>query len=287
MTPKEIAEARELIAKATKGPWNKEGPYGGEYWVDSNEGRICDVVYDGDADCYDVHDAAFIAAARTGWPAALDALEEVQHRTCTRRKLVLCGSTRFKAAWQEWNARLTLDGYVVLSVAMWSHSDVVKPTDAQKILLDAIHFSKIDDSDEVFVLDVGGYIGYSTSREIAHAEKTGKPVRYLSKEYPEWTEADCKWWQPSQVESSLAASDAARVRADAELAAAKGAIGLLMKTADSFVMERDEARKMACELASQREQLSSDHGMTAGDYALRFWPAAADSLFPDGEVKRG
>lgn len=35
---------------------------------------------------------------------------------------------------------------------------------------------------EVLVLDVDGYIGESTAREIAYAEETGKLVRYLSKE---------------------------------------------------------------------------------------------------------
>lgn len=114
---------------------------------------------------------------------------------CKRRKIVLCGSTKFKAAYGEWNARLTLEGNVVLSVAMWSHHDRLNPTAEQKALLDAVHLSKIDDADEVFVLDVGGYIGESTRNEIAYAEKTGKPVRYLSKQCPSWTEADCKWWQ--------------------------------------------------------------------------------------------
>lgn len=107
--------------------------------------------------------------------------------------ITLCGSTRFKVAYQEWNARLTLAGNVVFSVAMWSHSDVMKPTDDQKILLDKIHLEKIDRSDEIFVLDVGKYIGESTRREIAHAEKTGKRVRYLSVEHPSWTDDDAVW----------------------------------------------------------------------------------------------
>jgi hypothetical protein len=107
-----------------------------------------------------------------------------------RCRITLCGSTRFKKAFAEWNARLTLEGNVVYSVAMWSHGARIDPTEEQKKLLDEVHLAKIDNSDEVFVLDVGGYIGESTRREIAHAEKTGKAVRYLSKEFPGWTEAD-------------------------------------------------------------------------------------------------
>lgn len=34
-------------------------------------------------------------------------------------------------------------------------------------------------ADEIFVINVGGYIGESTKREIAHAEKTGKKIYYL------------------------------------------------------------------------------------------------------------
>jgi hypothetical protein len=109
----------------------------------------------------------------------------------SRRTITLCGSTRFKRAWLEWNARLTLAGNVVFSVAMWSHDVRIEPTEEQKITLDEIHKAKIDRSNEIFVLDVGGYIGSSTRSEIEHAERTGKPVRYLSREFPEWTEDDC------------------------------------------------------------------------------------------------
>lgn len=56
-----------------------------------------------------------------------------------------------------------------------------------------VHMRKIEASDAVFVLDVGGYVGESTKKEIALAGALGKEVLYLSKEYPEWTEDDCVW----------------------------------------------------------------------------------------------
>lgn len=106
--------------------------------------------------------------------------------------ITLCGSTRFKRAFQEWNARLTLRGHVVFSVALWGHADkTVDPTSDEKALLDRVHLRKIELSDAIFVLDVGRYVGASTSREIAHAQALGKSVRYLSQEFPEWTEAEC------------------------------------------------------------------------------------------------
>jgi len=44
---------------------------------------------------------------------------------------------------------------------------------------DHLHKRKIDICDEVFVLNVGGYIGQSTRSEIDYAESIGKPIVYL------------------------------------------------------------------------------------------------------------
>lgn len=41
---------------------------------------------------------------------------------------------------------------------------------------------KIDMADEIFVINVGGYIGSSTASEIEYAHANGKPVRYLEPE---------------------------------------------------------------------------------------------------------
>ncbi|MBU6321727.1 hypothetical protein KGO04_04355 [Patescibacteria group bacterium] len=56
---------------------------------------------------------------------------------------------------------------------------------------------KIEASDEVFVLDVGQYIGESTRREIIVGEVLGKKMRYLSKEYPDWSEEHCIFSVPA------------------------------------------------------------------------------------------
>lgn len=121
------------------------------------------------------------------------------------KRITLCGSTRFKKAYLEWNARLTLEeGALVYSVAMWSHNVRIEPTEGQKVLLDAIHKGKIDASDEIFVLDVGGYVGESTKSEVLHAKQAGKNVRFLSIEYPDWTEADCIYAQQASNPEDLA-----------------------------------------------------------------------------------
>ena len=94
--------------------------------------------------------------------------------------ITLCGSTRFKDAFMETQKRLTLEGCIVISVGLFGHSgddDVWKP--GVKEMLDDMHLRKIDLADEIFVINVDGYIGESTKREIAYAEKTGKTVNYL------------------------------------------------------------------------------------------------------------
>lgn len=96
------------------------------------------------------------------------------------KRITLCGSTKFKREFEAINKQLSLEGNVVYSVAFFAHYDKIELSEAQKTLLDLIHYRKIDNSDGVFVINVDGYIGQSTANEIAYAESTGKFVKYLS-----------------------------------------------------------------------------------------------------------
>lgn len=101
--------------------------------------------------------------------------------------ITLCGSTRFKDEYMEAQKRLTLEGNIVISVGLFGHAGdnevwegmsedtLTKP----KAMLDDMHKRKIDMSDEIFVINVGGYIGSSTRSEIEYAKAKGKAVRYL------------------------------------------------------------------------------------------------------------
>ena len=94
--------------------------------------------------------------------------------------ITLCGSTRFKEAFMEQQKRLTLEGNIVISVGLFGHSgDEEVWAEGTKEMLDGMYKRKIDMADEIFVIDVGGYIGESTRSEIEYARTTGKPVRYL------------------------------------------------------------------------------------------------------------
>jgi hypothetical protein len=94
--------------------------------------------------------------------------------------ITLCGSTRFKDEFIEAQKRLTLEGNIVISVGLFGHSgDDEVWTENTKPMLDEMHFRKIDMADEIFVINVGGYIGSSTKNEIEYAISKKKPVNYL------------------------------------------------------------------------------------------------------------
>ncbi len=108
----------------------------------------------------------------------------------TYKVITLCGSTRFKDAFLETQKRLTLEGNIVISVGLFGHSgdnEVWENMDEgtltkTKEMMDDMHKRKIDMADEIFVINVGGYIGSSTQSEIEYATLTGKAVHYLEKQ---------------------------------------------------------------------------------------------------------
>ena len=100
--------------------------------------------------------------------------------------VTLCGSTRFKEQFMEAQKRLTLEGNIVISVGLFGHAGDQEVWDGMdegtlsktKEMLDDMHKRKIDMADEIYVINVGGYIGDSTRSEIQYAEAHGKAVRY-------------------------------------------------------------------------------------------------------------
>jgi hypothetical protein len=96
--------------------------------------------------------------------------------------ITLCGSTRFKDEFMGGQKRLTLEGNIVISVGLFGHSgDNEVWIKGTKEMLDDMHLRKTDMADEIYVINVDGYIGTSTRNEIEYAKRTGKVVRYLEK----------------------------------------------------------------------------------------------------------
>lgn len=99
--------------------------------------------------------------------------------------ITLCGSMRFMEQFYEVQERLGLEGYIVLMPIMHKHHTWSKDYDPDYIgdLVIDLHNTKIDMSDEIFVINVNGYIGESTAREILYAKSKGKVIKYLEDSY--------------------------------------------------------------------------------------------------------
>ena len=101
--------------------------------------------------------------------------------------ITLCGSTRFKDEFMKAQKDLTLAGNIVISVGLFGHSgdnEVWENMDEgtltkTKEMLDDMHKRKIDMADEIYVINVDGYIGSSTKSEIEYAMASGKVVRFI------------------------------------------------------------------------------------------------------------
>jgi len=113
-------------------------------------------------------------------------LAEATHRTgllhslCKRAPKVVClvGSTRFESMFHTANLWETLAGNIVLTVGVFkvNHGAL---TEDQRWAINELHLTKIDMADEVFILNVGGYMGNGTKRELAYAREKEKVIRFL------------------------------------------------------------------------------------------------------------
>lgn len=98
--------------------------------------------------------------------------------------ITLCGSTKFKDEFIKAQKELTLQGNIVISLGLFGHAGEFENMDENtlaktKEMLGDMHKRRIDMADEIFVINVGGYIGSSTKSEIEYALATNKKVNYL------------------------------------------------------------------------------------------------------------
>jgi len=102
-----------------------------------------------------------------------------------RPKIVcLCGSTRFIKQFAIMSWEFEKQGYICLGLhylppEYTKAKDHLAEAENVKEHFDNLHLRKIDLADEVFVLNIDGYIGESTRREIEYAKSLNKPIRYL------------------------------------------------------------------------------------------------------------
>jgi hypothetical protein len=96
--------------------------------------------------------------------------------------VTLCGSTRFRPDFDRIMRELTMAGHIVIGPGVWEveKDPQYSPEQAAAVkeALDELHRRKIDVADMVMVVNLNGYIGESTAREIEYAKATGKHVAY-------------------------------------------------------------------------------------------------------------
>ena len=92
--------------------------------------------------------------------------------------ITLCGSIRFKNEFMKVQEELTLDGNIVFTPNFFNNLKGEINAETKK-MLDEMHRQKIDMSNEVYVINCGGYIGESTKSEIEYAKANGKMISYL------------------------------------------------------------------------------------------------------------
>jgi hypothetical protein len=96
----------------------------------------------------------------------------------------LCGSTRFTplmmmVEWEYAKQGILALGWFVKPTTKDEPDHHLAEAEGVHEIFDELHKRKIDLSDDVLILNVGGYIGESTRSEIEYAKAHGKPVRYF------------------------------------------------------------------------------------------------------------
>ena len=92
------------------------------------------------------------------------------------KPLTICGSMRFAEDMQSIAFDLeTRHGFNVLQCV---YGDGEHLTTDQRAALSRAHYQKIDLSDGIYVVDIGGYVGQSTQKEIDYARAQGKEVLF-------------------------------------------------------------------------------------------------------------
>lgn len=89
--------------------------------------------------------------------------------------VTICGSMRYSKEMMKISEELELKkGYAVIQCVYNIDGLMYEGVDAS--VLDKIHRKKIDISDAIYVVNIDGYIGNSTKKEIEYAIKNGKEV---------------------------------------------------------------------------------------------------------------
>lgn len=92
--------------------------------------------------------------------------------------VTLCGSMRFQNEMMEIAEKLAREGECVLTPVYMVMKDCeISEEEVKRLKLE--QFKRIELANEVFVVNVDGYVGESTMAEIEFAKRNGKRVRWM------------------------------------------------------------------------------------------------------------
>ena len=91
--------------------------------------------------------------------------------------VTLCGSLMFRKKFKKIKEKLEAIGLLVYTPQFFEDDEQKPPMEE----LTLIHKKKIDLADVVFIVNVNGYIGKDTRKEIQYAEKHNKNIVYLNR----------------------------------------------------------------------------------------------------------
>ena len=95
------------------------------------------------------------------------------------KTLTICGSMRFEKQMRETALKLETEcGFNIIQCTYNETGKNLSYDDVEKIA--EAHYHKIDISDGIYVMDIGGYIGKSVNLEIDYAKSKGKEIIYHS-----------------------------------------------------------------------------------------------------------
>jgi len=93
--------------------------------------------------------------------------------------VTLCGSRRFQEVFDYQFEKLTKEGKIVLTPAIFKMRSPCQMTAAEHAVFDEVHHQKMMLSDEVMIINKAGYIGEDTQKEINWCLAHNLNVTYL------------------------------------------------------------------------------------------------------------
>ena len=98
----------------------------------------------------------------------------------SRGKVVcICGSMKFYDTMIAEQLRLVKNGIVALLPVIVSKDDADNFTEEEREFFGETHLQKIEMSDEIYVINIDGYVGKRTALEISYAARMGKIITFM------------------------------------------------------------------------------------------------------------